>query len=64
MISELRFVNHYKVVYVVCNNFPHMQWMKNDFLPFLDEVGKTEEESKDESSDNAEDQTTKETQKR
>ena len=38
--------------------------MKNDFLPYLDEVGKIEEESKDESSDNADDHTTKEKQKR
>ena len=42
--------------------------MKNHFLPYLDEVGKIDEEideeSGDESCDVAEDQTTKEKQKR
>ena len=38
--------------------------MKNDFLPYLDEADKIEEETKDASSDNVEDQTTKEKHKR
>ena len=38
--------------------------MKNDFLPYLDKVGKVDEGSEDESYDAAEDLTTKEKQKR
>ena len=38
--------------------------MKNDFLPYLDEVGKIYEDSEDESYEVAEDLTTKEKKKR
>lgn len=44
--------------------FPYIQWMKDDFLPYLDEVGKIDIGSEDEFCDIVEDCTTKEKQKR
>ena len=41
-----------------------MQWMKSDFLFYVDEVGRIDEDSEDESCEVAEDQTTKEMQNR
>ena len=47
-----------------CEVFPYMQWMKTDFLPYVDKVGKMNEDSEDKSCEVAEDQTAKERKKR